>query len=210
MIRVKVCGIRREEDAIAAAEAGADLIGFVFAESPRQVDAAAASAIARRLEREFPACGRVGVFVDPASESVERAAEAARLTHVQIHGRAPRSLPAGTLWIAAVGIAGPDEAVLPDGPQPWGMLVEPRVPGLAGGTGSAFPWVWVKPLVERTRLFVAGGLDAGRVAALLKEMRPYAVDASSRLETRPGEKDPHKVRAFIEAVRAAEKNGGRS
>lgn len=208
MIRIKICGITSEADAAAAAEAGADLLGFVFAESPRQVDRSTAGTIARLLARDFPDRGRVGVFVDPTSEALERAIELARLTHIQIHGLAPALLPEGPEWIAAVGLARPEDAHLPEGAQPWGMLVEPKVAGMAGGTGSVFPWEWARPLLDRTRLFIAGGLDAERVVGLLKTIEPYGVDASSRLETRPGEKDPLKVRAFIDAVRLVERTRG--
>ncbi len=206
MIHVKICGIVRESDAVAAAEAGADMIGFVFAESPRMIAPAAVSPIARRLERDFGRVARVGVFVDPAPESIDRALDAGRLTHLQIYGRRPEQLPEGPEWIAALPLAKAQDAALPEGPTPWGVLVEAWVSGASGGTGATFPWDWARPLLARTRLLVAGGLDAERVSDLLRMIIPYGVDASSRLETRPGEKDPRKMKAFVESVRTAERD----
>ncbi|MBD3161407.1 MAG: phosphoribosylanthranilate isomerase [Candidatus Latescibacteria bacterium] len=203
MTRVKICGITRTEDALQAAALGADWIGFVMAPSPRRIEPAAVGRIARRLAEAHPAVGRVGVFVDPTVEEIEEAVEAAALTHVQIHGTAPERLPAGIPWIAALGLTGPEGAAVPPG-DPWGLLVEPRIDGRMGGTGQTFPWDWARPLAAFPRLFVAGGLDAERVTALLRVLRPFAVDASSRLETAPGVKDPGKLEAFFTAVRAAE------
>lgn len=201
MILVKICGIASVDDALLAAWAGADLVGFVLAPSPRRADLATARAAAEQLEGPFPHVGRVGVFVDPSGEEVAEAVATGRLTHVQIHGRRPADLPEGIPWIAAVPLASAAEAVLPDG-DPWAVLCEPRRPGHMGGSGQVFAWEWVQPLLERTRIMVAGGLDAERVVDLLARLTPFGVDASSRLEKKPGIKDPRKVRAFVDAVRS--------
>ena len=207
MIRVKVCGITRPEDALDAAAAGADFIGMVFAASPRRVVVAAAAEIGAALAAEYPSVGRVGVFVNPEREEIEEAAAAASLTHLQIHGRPPGGGALPLPWIAALALAGPEDARTPDG-SPWAILVEPRVEGLSGGTGRPFPWEWARPLVGSRRVFAAGGLDAETVAPLLLVLSPYGVDASSRLERSPGIKDSAKVRAFIDAVRERERKEG--
>lgn len=204
MIRVKICGITRVADALEAARAGADMIGMVLAPSPRRVSIPMAAEIADALESDFPEVGRVGVFVSATREEIEAATASVRLTHVQIHGGihdATSALPT----IVAVALGSPEDARVPE-PAPWGLLVEPKVPGLSGGTGQALRWEWARPLLSRhPRLFVAGGLDAREVTKLLPILTPYAVDASSRLEEAPGIKDPGKVRAFIDAVRRFER-----
>ncbi len=203
MIRVKVCGITRAEDALHAARSGADLIGMVFAPSPRRVDLAGAGKIVEALSSGWADLGRVGVFVNPTLKEIEEATAAASLTHVQIHGTPPAEGLPRLPWIAAIGLASADDARAPAG-NPWAVLVEPRVEGLAGGTGKSFPWEWVRPLLVRGRVFVAGGLDAARVGELLDVLTPFGVDASSGLESEPGIKDPVKVQAFIRTVRAHE------
>jgi phosphoribosylanthranilate isomerase len=203
MIRIKICGITRPEDALHAARSGADLIGMVFAPSPRQVDLVAARRIVAALESGWADLGRVGVFVNPSRAEIEEAAAAASLTHVQIHGALPPEGPPRLPWIAAIALASVDDARPPAG-NPWAVLVEPKVPGMTGGTGETFPWEWARPLMDRGRVFVAGGLDAERIGSLLDMLTPFGVDASSRLESEPGIKDPDKVQAFIRAIRAHE------
>jgi phosphoribosylanthranilate isomerase len=207
MIRVKVCGITNVDDALQAAWAGADLLGFIFAPSPRRVTPQTARAIAEHLEGPFPHVARVGVFVDPSAAEIASIVEEGCLTHVQIHGRAPLPLPVDRPWIAACPVGAESDAQVPPG-EPWAVLFETKVEGLHGGTGQVFPWEWVRSLCERARVFVSGGLDAERVAALLATITPFGVDASSRLEREPGIKDPAKVRAFVDAVRAHEARQG--
>jgi phosphoribosylanthranilate isomerase len=204
VIRVKVCGITRVADALDAARAGANLIGMVLAPSPRRVSLPVAAEISDALARDFPEVERVGVFTNPTYDEIDAALASVRVTHLQIHGRVPvRTWDLPT--IEAIALGSPADARCPE-PAPWGLLVEPKVSGLAGGTGRLLRWDWVRPLLSRhPRLFVAGGLDAGAVTALLPLFTPYAVDASSRLEQAPGIKDPEKVRAFIDAVRRFER-----
>ncbi|MFB3909846.1 MAG: phosphoribosylanthranilate isomerase [Candidatus Eisenbacteria bacterium] len=205
-IGVKICGITKLDDALHAATCGAGWIGFVLADSPRRCSLDQAAAISGALAVRYPQVGRVGVFVDPSPEEIHGAAKAARLTHVQIHGALPPRRLDDLPTIRAIPLASAAGARWPsdDGePDPWAVLVEPKREGLRGGTGRAFPWEWATPLLDRGRVFVAGGLDAAAVAGLLSRFRPFAVDASSRLEREPGVKDPAKVRAFVDAVRIA-------
>jgi phosphoribosylanthranilate isomerase len=200
MIQVKVCGITRVEDAFLAAEAGADLVGFIFAASPRQIAAAAARTISERLGDRFHHLGRVGVFVNPTAAELSRTAEAALLTHIQVYGALPAEPPQGLRVICALPVARQEDLAVP-AREPWAVLVEPKIPGRTGGTGQRFPWAWLSPFVSKVRLFVAGGLDAESVVDLLSTITPFGVDASSGLERAPGVKDPAKVRAFVQAVR---------
>jgi phosphoribosylanthranilate isomerase len=190
-----------------AAGAGTDYIGFIFAPSPRRVAIRQAATISAQLEDRFPGIGRVGVFVEPDQDELITTAASTGLTHVQIYGSLPKRRPESLPCIAAVRAGAPGEVRIPDG-DPWAVLVEPRVAGKTGGTGRSFPWEWVEPLLSQTRVFVAGGLDAAAVAALLQVVTPFGVDASSGLERSPGVKDPEKVRAFIEAVRSTSTRRG--
>lgn len=201
MTRVKICGLTRLQDAFTAAEAGADFVGFVFAPSPRRADPAATRALSIALDDAFPHLGRVAVFVHPRRDEVVETVEQAHCTHAQIHGPVPDGLPESLPVIAVQALGAPEDAVLPERGR-WGLLVEPKVEERTGGTGQVFPWAWARPLLAHPRLFLAGGLDAERVIALLGVLRPFAVDASSRLELEPGVKDPERVVAFIRAVRA--------
>jgi phosphoribosylanthranilate isomerase len=209
MTLVKICGITRIDDAMTAASAGADLIGFVFAPSPRRADPAVVRMISERLAKSWPRVGRVGVFVDPTAEDLVKIACEASLTHLQIHGTVPSPMPADPPWIAAESLGSREDAArIADAAEgSWALLVDARDPQLAGGTGRSFPWEWAAPIVARRRVIIAGGLDAERVGSLLEDLAPFGVDASSRLESLPGIKDPEKVRAFIRAVRRKEGNG---
>ena len=183
---IKVCGITRREDAVAAAEAGASALGFIFCrQSPRYVTPEKAAELGEALP-----VWKVGVFVDETPAAIEAAIRAARLDIVQIYGGAA---PAGVrVWKAfRVGQsfdhswAQGADAVLLDG----------------AGNGSVFDWHLARGASEK--VIVAGGLDAANVAEAIRTAQPWGVDASSRLETAPGIKDHEKVRAFVEAARRA-------
>jgi phosphoribosylanthranilate isomerase len=211
---VKICGITSAEDARLAVEAGADALGFVFwPMSPRKVDPARAAAIARELP---PFVLRVGVFVDMPRAEMVRIADTVGLDLLQLHGDEPpealAGLPRRAIKAVRVGRGfAADEATRYAGCAA-GLLVDTRMPGetqLPGGTGVPFDWSLVKGLAERVPFLVlAGGLGPANVADAVRAVAPHAVDVSSGVETLPGRKDPAKVRAFVEAARAAE--AGRS
>ena len=211
---VKICGITSAEDARLAVAAGADALGFVFwPMSPRKVDPARAAAIARELP---PFVLRVGVFVDTPRAEMARIADAVGLDLLQLHGDEPpealAGLPRRAIKAVRVGKGfAADEATRYAGCAA-GLLVDTRMPGetqLPGGTGVPFDWSLVKGLAERVPFLVlAGGLGPANVAEAVRAVAPHAVDVSSGVETLPGRKDPAKVRAFVEAARAAE--AGRS
>lgn len=211
-VRVKICGVGRPRDVDAAAEAGAHYVGLVLAESPRRLDEPAAGRLAARASEA--GMRPVGVFVDRPPGEVRGLAERLGLPVAQLHGDEPpgacRSLRAGGLEVwKAVRPAGREELLgLADRYREAAdaLLVEGHSPEAAGGTGTGFPWSWLLDadggrVVER--LVLAGGLDAGNVAAAVRRTRPDVVDVSSGVEEAPGRKDPARIRAFVEAARGA-------
>jgi phosphoribosylanthranilate isomerase len=214
-IFVKVCGVTTAEDAVLAAEAGADAVGFVFYPmSPRRVDPARAAEVARELP---PFVARVGVFVDAPRDEMARTADVVGLDLLQLHGDEPpealQDLPRRALKAIRVGTGfNPAEARRYEG-RAAGLVVDTRLVGetvLPGGTGVPFDWSLVTRLRDEVRfLMLAGGLDAGNVGEAVATVRPHAVDVSSGVERLPGRKDAARLRAFLEAVRSAEKAGGR-
>ena len=207
---VKICGITSAVDASLAVEAGADAVGFVFWRmSPRKVAPERAAAIARELPNTVL---RVGVFVDAPVEEMGRVADAVGLDLLQLHGDEPPSalaaLPRPALKAVRVGKGFAREEALRYAALAAGVVVDTRLPGetqMPGGTGVAFDWSLIKGLAERVPfLMLAGGLAPSNVALAIRAVRPHAVDVSSGVEALPGRKDPEKVRAFVEAVKAAE------
>jgi phosphoribosylanthranilate isomerase len=204
---VKVCGITSPEDARAAAEAGADAIGLVFwPGSPRAVTVERARAIGDALP---PFVVRVGVFVDASRDEMARVADGARLDILQLHGDEPPEalldLPRRALKAVRVGDGFvPGDALRYEG-RAAGLLLDTRGRGTPGGTGRAFDWSLARGVRARARfLLLAGGLGPENVGAAVAAVRPDGVDASSGLESAPGEKDHHRVRAFVAAARAAQ------
>ncbi len=203
---VKICGITRSSDALAAAEAGADAVGFVFwNRSPRAIDPKKARIIAAGLPASIV---RVGVFVDPRPEELSQIADEAELDILQLYGtEAPESLVnlPRRCW-KAVGV-GPDfvaaDALRYEG-RVAGILLDTRSDGSTGGTGRTFDWRLAQEVRKRVSFLVlAGGLDPENVAAAVRAVRPDGVDVSSGVESAPGRKDEGRVRAFIEAARRA-------
>lgn len=208
---VKVCGMTRPEDAEAAAAAGVDALGVVMAASPRQVS------VKQALE-VFDAAGegvaRAAVFVDQRFETVDVMCGRLRLDWAQLSGGEPPdyclALPLPVVKAVHVGGRADVEAAVEayEGPA-VGLLLDSRVPGMAGGTGVAFDWAAVAPLPEGIRCMVAGGLTPGNVGEAIRVLRPWAVDVSSGVESAPGVKDPALMEAFVAAVRAADEEVAR-
>jgi indole-3-glycerol phosphate synthase/phosphoribosylanthranilate isomerase len=206
-VAVKICGITSVEDARAAVGAGADAVGFVFwPRSPRAVDPATARTIAAALP---PFVLRVGVFVDAGAEDMRRIADEVGLDLLQLQGSEPpeavAQAPRRAVKAVRVGSGfRPEEALRYDGAAA-GLLLDTRVDGdeVPGGTGRSFDWSLVRPVREGTSfLILAGGLTPDNVGDAIAAVRPDAVDVSSGVESAPGRKDPAKVRAFVDAVRA--------
>jgi phosphoribosylanthranilate isomerase len=214
--RVKICGITRTEDGVAAAHAGADAIGFVFwPGSPRAVAVETARVIAAALP---PFVTIVGLFVDPAPEQVRATLAALPLDLLQFHGgEAPELCRAfGRPYIKAVPVAADATRVdlleyATRYPDACGLLFDaPPAAGLPGGTGRTFDWA-VLPRELPRPLVLSGGLTVANVGAAIRRLRPWAVDVSSGVEAigpdgKPirGSKDPPRIVAFIEEVRHAD------
>lgn len=212
---VKICGITSLDDALLAADAGADALGFVFfPASPRHTTAERAAAISRGLPATVR---RVGVFVNAPRDEMARVADAVGLDLLQLHGEEPPEgligLPRPAIKAVRVGEGFAPEEALRYAGKAAGLLVDTRLPGatpLPGGTGVPFDWSLARGLAERVPfLMLAGGLDSLNVAEAIRAVRPHAVDVSSGVEALPGRKDPEKVRAFVRAAREAEAGGGK-
>lgn len=202
MIRpaMKFCGMTRVEDAWAAADLGAAAIGFIFAPtSPRAITPDAARAIAVRLP---PFLQRVGVFVDLPATVVRRIAAHVGLDAVQLHGRETPA-DAAAAWTRVIKALPRD--VDPSTPaHAWPedvtLLIDAATGDAPGGTGQLADWPAAATLARQRRLVLAGGLTADNVGEAITIVRPYAVDVSSGIEARPGEKSVARMRAFARAV----------
>lgn len=185
--RIKICGITRPEDALAAVAAGADALGLVFvAKSSRYVDIAQARDVAVVVP---PYVTLVGLFMDQPRSEIARVVETVPLTALQFHGdETPEQCRGfGLPYTKAVGMAGvadPRTYAARFG-DAQGFLFDSNAPGQLGGKGTTFDWNSLPRPFERP-LILAGGLDAGNVAAAIRQVRPYAVDISSGVEAGKG------------------------
>ncbi|SDR78886.1 phosphoribosylanthranilate isomerase [Pseudomonas oryzae] len=203
VVRSKICGITRVEDALVAAAAGADAIGLVFyARSPRAVSVQQARAIVAALP---PFVTTVGLFVDAAPGEINEILDAVPLDLLQFHGDESAAECSGyhRPYIKALRVRRGEDirARCADYPQAAGILLDTFVPGVPGGTGEAFDWSLV-PEDPGCPIILAGGLTPDNVAAAIRQVRPWAVDVSGGVEAGKGIKDAEKVRAFVGAVRA--------
>jgi phosphoribosylanthranilate isomerase len=204
-VKVKICGITNLPDGMAAAEAGADMLGFVFYEhSPRRISVEAASALAPRLP---PFVLKVGVFVNPPEDLVLRAIRECGLNLLQFHGEEPPEycLQFGLMSMKAFRVqdAASLQALSAYPTDAW--LLDAYSPGKPGGTGETFNWGLALEARSSGRpIFLAGGLTPENVAEAVRSARPYGVDVSGGVEASPGRKDHAKVRAFIQAAKTVE------
>jgi len=196
---VKVCGVSRPGDVEAAAEAGADAVGIVIADSPRRVDLD----VAAELAADAPVATFL-VTVDLTPDRLVRLAVELGVDGVQPHGRYSASAARaarhrGLEVLRPVAVDGPvDLEGIPPDETP---LLDTAVPGLHGGSGRSFDPSWADGIDRRWVL--AGGLGPGTVGAAIRRLRPWGVDASSRLESSPGRKDPERIRRFVEEAKSA-------
>jgi phosphoribosylanthranilate isomerase len=202
--RVKICGVTNVADALAAAEAGADMIGLMFYEhSPRHISLATAEEISRALP---PFVLRVGVFVNPAEELVLRAIGDCNLSLLQFHGDEPSEFCTqfGLMSVKALRVHAAESLKALKNFHTDAFLLDAFSSTTPGGTGEKFNWDLAAEAQKFGKpIFLAGGLTPENVADAVKKVRPFAVDVSSGVESAPGKKDAAKVRAFITAVRAA-------
>ena len=212
---IKICGNTSLEDALLAAEAGADAVGFVFAPSPRRVTVEQVAAIVPHLPASIE---KIGVFVDAGLEEIVAAVQGCGLTGVQLHFAAPPELPAQLkarlgpevriLRVVHYGAGGEEQAVaLASDPNVDAVLVDSRTASAPGGTGVAFDWMAARKTIfsndGRLQLIAAGGLSPANVAEAIAMLRPWGVDVVTGVEAAPGRKDAAKVRAFMENARTA-------
>jgi phosphoribosylanthranilate isomerase len=199
MIRIKICGICDLDGARAAAEAGADMIGFHFCDSPRRVTPDEARAILDELSVRPKV---VGVFIDESPDEVRRIADDLDLDLLQLHGSEAPGFDAGRPVMKVLKVR---EGHVPEAeawPDP--IMLDSWSADQRGGTGQTWDWELARPLLSSRKVFIAGGLEPGNVGKVVSEFKPYGVDVSSGVEARVRVKDPEKVRAFVRAVRLAE------
>ena len=202
---VKVCGVRTPEIAEAAIDAGADWIGLMFVPaSPRWADDEAALAVMHAVGGRVDL---VGVFIEPSVSACDEAASRYRLAAVQVHGRIEASLAADVSVpvIPVINVAARESAYTLEWPPDVLMMLDgmPNAGALPGGTGHRVPFEWAADVARHRRVLLAGGLGPDDVATAIATVHPAGVDASSRLERSPGDKDPRLVRDFVVAARSA-------
>ncbi len=208
VVRSKICGITRIEDALAAVEAGADAIGLVFyGKSPRAVSIEQAAAILQALP---PFVTSVGLFVDMPRDELQQLLQRLPLDLLQFHGdESPADCEGhGRPYIKALRVRPGEDVAAAMAPYAGarGILLDTFVEGVPGGTGASFDWSLV-PENAAKPIILAGGLDAGNVATAIRQVRPHAVDVSGGVEASKGIKDAGKIRAFVRAVRDARCDG---
>jgi phosphoribosylanthranilate isomerase len=203
MVKVKVCGIKELEDARVAADAGADAIGLVFAESPRRVGVERAREISAVLPEGVL---RVGVFVDEEPEEVLRIAREVGLDYAQLHGDEGLETVAeirdgGLRIIKALRVRNAGVLAAVERYEADLFLLDAWSAKVRGGTGARFDWELAKSLKGRDNILVSGGLGPENVREAIEYFEPYGVDASSSLEERPGKKNGERVRRFVGAAK---------
>ena len=218
-IWIKICGNTSLADALLAAEAGADAVGFVFAPSPRRVTTSEVAAIIPHLPATVE---KIGVFVDAKLEEIASTVRACGLTGVQLHFDAEPELPA-----KLHERLGPDVRILrvvhfsvqtaaehaeriaehARNQHVHAVLVDSRTVLAAGGTGMTFDWAEARKTIFEDagtlKLVAAGGLTPANVADAIAALHPWGVDAVSGIESTPGRKDPAKVREFVTRAKTA-------
>jgi phosphoribosylanthranilate isomerase len=207
---VKICGITNVEDALWAAECGTTAIGLIFAEeSPRRVMLAAARAIVSELPDSVL---RAGVFVNNTVEFVNKYVRELGLSYAQLHGEeAPEYCPkVKAKVIKAFRISSARDLEAMKEYDVDAFLLDTFSPSRRGGTGKTFDWsLAVAAKNFGVPIILSGGLNPENVAEAIERVAPAGVDASSGVESSPGEKDPEKVGLFVQtAKRAFEKLGG--
>ena len=208
MTKVKICGIKTLNDALAAIEAGADYLGFNFyTKSVRFIEKQACAAITAVLKKEHSHIRLVGVFVNSSVAEVKDILDTCSLDLAQLHGdetpemfaqltpqvfRAFRGVPENINGFAREGAPS--------------FLVDASVKGVYGGSGITADWNGTAELAKKYPLLLAGGLTSENVAEAVRKVKPWGVDVASGVESAPGEKDPSQMKAFVTAVREASRD----
>jgi phosphoribosylanthranilate isomerase len=207
MVRVKICGITNAGDALAAIDAGANLLGFNFyAKSPRRITEAEAAEIRSQLPKKVKV---VGIFVNTPPSEVAALCKSLKLHAAQLHGdETPEDVAelAASLAVFKAFRVDPDFllATLDEYPEAYAFLFDAAHTGQYGGTGRTTDWDTARRATARHRIILAGGLKVENVAAAVRIVRPYGIDVASGVESRPGKKDHGRLREFIQEVRRGE------
>lgn len=198
MIRLKVCGIKRIEDALEAARLGYDALGFIFASSPRQITPQQAKAIINRLP---PFIIRVGVFVNASKEKIIEVANYCGLDAIQLHGdEDPDFCQAlkGFRLIKALRIRNEDDIKLIANYPVNAILLDSYQEDKFGGTGKTFNWKLARLARQfKIPIILSGGLNPDNVAEAIKEVNPYGIDVCSGVEDAPGIKNRELLAKFL-------------
>ena len=203
MVKVKVCGITNPKDASLAAGSGADAIGLVFAESPRNVSVEEAQEIAAALPAGVL---KVGVFVNDGPEEVLRIAREVGLDYAQLHGdETPETVTflreGGVKVMKALRVRDEGSLAAMKSYEADLVMLDAWSEKARGGTGERFDWALAKSLKGRGNIVVSGGLGPENVREAISFFEPYGVDASSSLEEAPGKKNEERVRRFVSAAK---------
>lgn len=196
-MKVKICGITNLEDALLAADAGADALGFVFfSASPRHVSPEQAAAIIRQLP---PFVQSVGLFVNESLTTINEISSQCSLDIIQLHGEeSPQFCDAVSRRVLkAFRVKDVSSLEAMRDYRTAAFLLDAWSPSAHGGTGRTFNWEIAASAAASDRIVLAGGLNPDNVAKAVRQVRPYAVDVSSGVESAPGKKDPILVREFI-------------
>lgn len=208
MVRVKICGITNAADALAAIDAGANLLGFNFyPKSPRYITKTEAGKIRPQLPRRVKA---VGIFVNESPAEVTTLCKSLQLYAAQLHGdesadvvaEIARSIPVIKAFRIETNFP---LTTLDEYPGAFAYLFDAAYTGQYGGTGRTTDWDVARGATQGRRIILAGGLKVENVAAAVRIVRPYAVDVASGVESKPGKKDHVRMREFIQEVRRGER-----
>ena len=204
MIHIKICGIKTVNDALAAMDAGADLLGFNFyPKSPRYIDVGTCRDI-MSVMRKYGHITYVGLFVNASVAEVRATVETCGLSLAQLHGDETSEMLDALDGKAFKAFRGVPQNIngfaRSDAPA---LLVDAEVKGAYGGTGVTADWNKVAELAKQYSLLLAGGLTPENVGDAVRQVNPWGVDVASGVEASAGQKDPSKMRAFVHAVRSA-------
>ena len=204
MIKIKICGIKTVRDALAAMDAGADLIGFNFyPKSPRYIDPGRCRDI-MAVMRKYGHITYVGVFVNASVAEIRATMDTCALTLAQLHGDETAeklNLLNGRAFKAFRGVPAAEHlgGYTRDGAP--ALLVDASVKGEYGGTGVTVDWNIAAELAKRYPILLAGGLTPENVAEAVQRVQPWGVDVASGVEAAPGVKDLNKIKAFVETIK---------
>jgi phosphoribosylanthranilate isomerase len=197
---IKICGITNIEDALLAADAGANALGFIFAQSKRQISAEIAAGIIPNLPSDIE---KIGVFVNAERDVIMDTARIAGITGIQLSGdESPAlcdELSRRFKVLKSVKIDPGGDILTKENYPVWKLLLDTYIPNTSGGTGKTFNWNCLDKF-DRNQIIVAGGLNPENIGTLLSQFQPFGIDVSSGLEARPGKKAPAKVRRFFEVI----------